>query len=302
MSESRQNKNKAVASVVAIFVLAMICGVFLFLYVDIVGGFMTEHALLIKIAGAVILTALCVVAVIFYFLNNEFIVKLDLTTLVFAAIVIVGLYVLLVTGVSEKISSVEELREYIDGFGAYAVVATLIMQILQVVILPIPGLVAVGASVALFGPLKGGIISFVGIWIGSMIAFFIGRVLGYKAASWLVGKDALDKGLESVKGKDKVVLTCMFLFPFFPDDVLCFVAGLSSMSKRYFIIMMTITRLISVFTTAYMVEGSIIPYNTWWGILIWAVIIVGSGVIGYLVYKNGEKIEAWFKEKFSKKK
>ena len=67
------------------------------------------------------------------------------------------------------------------------------------------------------------------------------------------------------------------------------------------IIMITIARLISVFTTAYSVDGSIIPYNTWWGILIWVALIAAVGFVSWIVYKNGEKIENWFKRKFSKK-
>ena len=87
----------------------------------------------------------------------------------------------------------------------------------------------------------------------------------------------------------------MFLFPFFPDDLLCFVAGLSSMSPKFFLIMITVTRLVSTFTTAYSVNGSLIPYDTWWGIIIWAVLIVGCILLVKAVYKNSDKIEHFFK-------
>ena len=43
----------------------------------------------------------------------------------------------------------------------------------------------------------------------------------------------------------------MFLLPLFPDDILCFVTGLSTMSWRYFIVMQLIARAISVVTTSY---------------------------------------------------
>ncbi len=301
--EKRENKTfKAVFTVGCIVVLCFLSGLFLFLFADKTSiAVVVKYKTLIKTVGAILLSLLSLGAVIFQILKNDFIVKLDLTVVVFAIIVTALLYVLQSVGFWDKVSSVEDLRAYIATFGSYAVIATVIMQVLQVVVLPIPGVVAIGAAVALFGPLKGGIISFVGIMIGSLIGFFIGRVFGYKAASWLVGKESLDKGLKSVKGKDKVILTFMFIFPFFPDDVLCFVAGLSSMSKTYYIIMITVARLIAVFTTAYSINGSIIPYNTWWGILIWAALIAAVGVISYIVYKNGEKIESWFKRKFSRK-
>ncbi|MBP5176998.1 MAG: TVP38/TMEM64 family protein [Clostridia bacterium] len=307
MSDNKNKRKKEVFSaavrIATIVLLAVLSGVFLFLFVD--GGkvaFLTDHAALFKIFGSVVLALLCVMAIVFQLVDNDFVVRLVLTVVVFAAIILTLLYVLQLVGFWDKVSSIDELRAYIADFGSYAVIATVIMQILQVVVLPIPGVVAIGAAVALFGPFKGGVISFIGIMTGSVICFFIGRVFGYKAASWLVGKEALDKGLESVKGKDKVILTFMFIFPFFPDDVLCFVAGLSSMSKRYYLIMIMIARLVSVFTTAYSVNGSIIPYNTWWGIVIWMVLIAAVGLISWIVYKNGVKIENWFKKRFSGKR
>ena len=94
----------------------------------------------------------------------------------------------------------------------------------------------------------------------------------------------------------------MFLFPFFPDDVLCFVAGLSSMSIGYFSVMIIICRLISVFITAYSLNGNIIPYNTWWGLTIWGIIIILTIILTIYLYKNGEKIDNYFKKLKLKRK
>ena len=159
------------------------------------------------------------------------------------------------------------------------------------VILPIPGFVAVASGVALFGPNLAVLYSFIGILLGSIVAYFIGKKLGYNVVKWLVGKETIDKWLLAVKNKDRIILTFMFLFPLFPDDVLCFVAGLSSMSTRYFLIMITITRIITILVTSYSVNGNLIPYNTWWGLLIWAIVIVLTVVFTVFLYKNGDKIE-----------
>ena len=99
-----------------------------------------------------------------------------------------------------------------------------------------------------------------------------------------------------------MILTVMFLLPMFPDDILCFVAGLSPMSWKYFIIMQVITRAISVSITSFSLGGSIIPYNTWWGILIWIAIGIAIIALFIFLYKKGEKIERWFLNLFSSKK
>ncbi|MDE6667538.1 MAG: VTT domain-containing protein [Clostridia bacterium] len=98
-----------------------------------------------------------------------------------------------------------------------------------------------------------------------------------------------------MKGKDYLILSIMFLLPLFPDDVLCFVAGLSSMSWPFFAIMIIVTRLIGVFSTAYSFE--LIPFNTWWGLLIWALLLALIVLSFYLVLKHYEKIDKFIKTK-----
>jgi uncharacterized membrane protein YdjX (TVP38/TMEM64 family) len=73
-----------------------------------------------------------------------------------------------------------------------------------------------------------------------------------------------------VHGKDTLILTVMFFLPFFPDDILCFLAGLSSMKVAYFIFVIGFARLIGIACTCYSVN--FIPFTTWWGILLWIVI------------------------------
>ena len=69
------------------------------------------------------------------------------------------------------------------------------LAVISVYLCPIPGSVAVAAGVALFGPLKCAIYSFIGIILGSVVAFAIGRWVGYKAVKWIVGEDTLKKWL-----------------------------------------------------------------------------------------------------------
>lgn len=221
--------------------------------------------------------------------------KLCLITVVLISVCVLALYFLKVSGFLNKIDSVEALRKYVESYGKNAVWIFIVLQFLQVVVLPIPAVITVAAGVLLFGAFKSAVYSCIGIIVGSLIAFFIGKVFGYKVAKWLVGKENLDKWLNVIKGKDKIILTFMFLFPFFPDDVLCFVAGITTMSPLFFIIMIFITRIISVFASCYSINGSIIPFNTWWGLVLWGIFVAVTVVLAVLIYKKGDKIERWFK-------
>lgn len=303
----KDNNFKTIKNIIALLVSGASAIVFSLLFINTFNdGVVFERKTTVIILAVILLTLIAAVGVVCLFKNNQTVYKCVVLTLIAAAIVLITLYILKISGALEKISSVEQLRSYVASFGVAASIIYVALNVLQVVVLPIPGFVAIATGVALFGPLKASIYSFIGIMIGSITAFFIGKKLGYKVVVWLVGKETLDKWLNAVKNKDRIVLTFMFLFPLFPDDVLCFVAGLSSMTTPYFIIMITICRIISIVVTSYSLNGNLIPYNTWWGVLTWGVIILITVAVTVLLYKHGDKIEKkivnFLKSKFRRNK
>ena len=283
-------------SAVAVVVFTVFC------MANFKSGFLHDHADVITSVSVSVEILYVAAMVVFRIRKTGVVYKFLLTGLVLAAVILVGLFILQETGVLDKIDSQEALQDLIESTGVWGPLVFIVLQALQVFLLPIPGVLTVGAGVFLFGPVKTCLYSYIGIVGGSMIAFWIGRVIGYKAASWLVGRDALDSWLHKVKGKDRRILTAMFVLPVFPDDVLCFVAGLSTMTWKYFIVMQLISRGISVVLTSFSVGGMIIPYNTWWGILCWGVIGVAIILLFVLIYKKGDAMEAWFFGLFGKKK
>ncbi len=293
---------KQILSITVISLIGLIGIVFAVLYIDTFNtGFWAEYSNVVTAVSVSLISVITVLTITFLEAKKEFIYKLFLLTIIISSVILIGLYVLSITGFYKKISSVDQFRQYIASFNGFAVSLFILIQFLQVVVLPIPSFITVGAGVLLFGPLRGAIFSCLGIILGSIVAYFLGRIFGFKVVSWLVGKDSVKKGLNLVKGKDRALLTFMFLFPFFPDDLLCFVAGLTSMTPLYFITMIVIVRLITVFVSSYSLNNSIIPYNTWWGILLWIIFFILTGLLTYFIYKKGDKIEK-FLNKFKIKK
>lgn len=276
--------------------------IFTVLYVDTFeSGVCFAYSSVITAVSVSLISILTVLTITFSSNSKSFIYKLFMLVVTCLTITIVSLYFLKTTGFLDKVDSIEKFREYISSFGNQAVFWFTLIQFLQVVVLPIPAFITVGAGVLLFGPLKGAIFSCIGIILGSIVAFFIGRIFGFKVAKWLVGEDSLNKGLNIIKGKDKIILTFMFLFPFFPDDILCFVAGITTLSPSFFIIMIIITRIISVFASSFSMNNNIIPYDTWWGILLWVIFILFTLLSMVLICKKGNKIQEFFTRKKSKR-
>ena len=184
----------------------------------------------------------------------------------------------------------EGLQDYIKEKGALAPVIFILATFLQVTIIPIPSTLTVLAGNYLFGPWVSFLYSYVGLLAGSYLAYILGRVLGRPYLNWVAGdKKKVDLYLLRLKGKENVALFFAFLFPFFPDDLLCSVAGMVKTPPLTFTIMQLITRATSVGATLLFMSGEVIPY-TQWGILIIALLIVLSLIGLFLGMKYSSQI------------
>ncbi len=253
-------------------------------------GFIFDNQAVLTAIIVGIITTLSTLTVSFYITNKDTIFKFLFIVEIALSVIIIAFYILQSVGFWDKIDSIEDLREYVASFGAYAVLVFILIQILQVVILPLPSFITIGAGVLSFGAFWGAVYSYVGILIGSITAYFLGKTFGYKLAVWLFGKKKLETWIKRIKGKGKILITFMFLFPFFPDDLLCFVSGITIKDNKFFIVMTSIVRLITVFSFSYSLNNSLIPYDTWWGIVLWAIFFVLTISIASLIFKRSNNI------------
>ena len=252
--------------------------------------------LLVLIAGSILNAGILLTDIVCHLRGKELIARACITAYILLDCLAVFLYILVRTGFFDIIRDEEKFQAFLERSGKWMAVLFVLLQFLQVVILPIPSTVTVVAGAALFGPLVGSLLSLLGIVIGSLVAFLVGRYAGYPVVAWLVGKGTLDKWLKKIKGKDKLLLSAMFILPVFPDDVLCFVAGISSMSLIYFLGIIVISRVAAIFMTSYSV--TLIPFNTWWGLMIWGILIALVVVLFIVLYKKSDQILNWFAKKF----
>ncbi len=299
--EKEQNKKRSWGFLLTFFAFTAACIVFGVLCIDCANmEFIQAHKGLMIAFAVIFLCALCGVCVWFTLAGKDTLVKTAFSAYILLLFCLVLIFVFEKTGFFEVVNSAESLQAYLEQAGGWMPILYIILQYLQVILLPIPSVVSTVTGVALFGPLKTILFSLIGILPASATAFLIGRKFGNRAVAWIIGEDTLNKWQEKLKGKDNLLLTMMFILPLFPDDVLCFVAGLSSMSTTYFFIVISISRLLVITGTCYSFE--FIPLNTWWGLLLWAVFIAAIITVFVLVYRNMDKIQAWVKEWKERKK
>ena len=176
-------------------------------------------------------------------------------------------------GLFKVFESQESLKEYVSSFGPLAPLIFFIIQFLQVIISPIPGNITTLAGGIMFGFVKGFVISVAAVFLGSICAFLLGKKFGRPLVERIVSKKTIDKYMDSVSSRQKIVLFLMFLFPFFPDDVLCLIAGLSAMRLPYFSILVLLTRPWGLLFSA-LIGAGMISVPIWVWAIIAAIVIV----------------------------
>lgn len=129
-----------------------------------------------------------------------------------------------------------KLDEYINGLGTGGLLIFILIQIIQVVIPIIPGGISCVAGVTLFGIIKGLILNYIGICIGSIIVFFISRKWGRPVIENLFDEKKIQKFDSWLQKGNKltVIFAMLILSPVTPDDFLCYCAGTTNMKFKHF--------------------------------------------------------------------
>lgn len=147
------------------------------------------------------------------------------------------------------LTSQKQMEIFLSQAGFLAPLIFIIIQIVQCVIPIIPGGVSCFIGVLVFGPVYGFIYNYIGICIGSTIDFLIAREYGKDMILKLISEQTYEKYVSWIeKGKmfDRLFALAI-LFPCAPDDVLCLIAGLTTMSLKKFIFIILTCKPLSIF-------------------------------------------------------
>ena len=170
--------------------------------------------------------------------NNYFKIFTHIMTILITALIIL----FIIYGIKQGFfSSDDALTAYIKKAGILAPLLFIFIQILQVIFPVVPGGASCLAGVLAFGPILGFLYNYIGLCIGSLFAFFISRKFGTKIIHKLFQEKTINKYLTYIHQKkfDKIFLLGIFL-PGAPDDLLCYIAGITDMTlKKFTLIILT---------------------------------------------------------------
>jgi uncharacterized membrane protein YdjX (TVP38/TMEM64 family) len=136
-----------------------------------------------------------------------------------------------------------ELKGFISSFGPYSPIAYILLQIIQVIIAPIPGGAIEFLGGYLFGGKGGFFYSMIGLLLGSWLAFSIARIFKKVAVEKFVSEQTRNKFDYLIEHQGVILSFILFLIPGFPKDALCYILGLTPMHLGIFIIISTVGRI-----------------------------------------------------------
>lgn len=147
----------------------------------------------------------------------------------------------------EIFATLDTLQNFLLQFGIWTPLVFFLLQLLQIIVAPIPGGTVGLVGGALFGTVWGFLISASGTLAGSIIVFVLAKRFGRPFVLKFASPEVVEKYDHIKESKLTIILFLIFLFPLFPDDMLCFIAGLSGIPVKTFVIIVLLARTPSVF-------------------------------------------------------
>ncbi len=148
-------------------------------------------------------------------------------------------------------NTAQNFKELINSYGQWGVIVAFGIQVLQIVVSPIPGeVVEVGMGLC-FGWFGGTMICLLGGALAAAIIMLFVKKFGIKAVELFVSTEKINE-LKFINNEKKLkrMVFLLYLIPGTPKDPLIFFFGLTKISIFDFVWIQTIARIPSIVTSA----------------------------------------------------
>jgi uncharacterized membrane protein YdjX (TVP38/TMEM64 family) len=143
------------------------------------------------------------------------------------------------------------MRDSVAAWGWMAPLVFIGIQALQVVISPIPGEITGPVGGALFGTAWGLLYSTIGLTIGTLICFGLGRLWGEPLIRPWLSEHNWHRMNFIVEAEGAILCFILYLIPGFPKDIVSYLFGISPMPFWLFALVSTIGRIPGTWISSY---------------------------------------------------
>ncbi len=189
---------------------------------------------------------------------------------------------------SEIAVNPSKLRDLVQEAGPWGPLILIIIQYLQLLLAPIPGTVATVLAGAMFGPWLGTLYSMIGAMLGSLTVFVLSRRLGRPFVERFVKHETLTKLDYMAHKAGTVAFFLIFLIPVLPDDIVCYIAGLSKIPIRTLMLVSFFGRFPGYLASAFVGAG--LADSNYTLSVVFSSLFIVAVVVGYFKRVEIEKL------------
>ncbi len=181
------------------------------------------------------------------------------------------------------------LRAVLEELGVLAPVLFIALQTLQVIMSPIPGEATGFLGGYLFGEWLGLCYSTIGLTIGSLASFGVGRLLGARHVRGLVRRETWDKLRFISDAEGTILCLIIYLIPGFPKDIASYLFGISPLPFWVFAVASTLGRMPGTWVLS--AQGAHTASGNYVRVIVLTALVVA---VALPLYYYRTRIVAWF--------
>ncbi|HYA31145.1 MAG TPA: TVP38/TMEM64 family protein [Thermodesulfovibrionales bacterium] len=204
---------------------------------------------------------------------------------------IVHLITHLLNEITRFFTSAEKMRAFVESLGPFGFLGFILLQVIQVVVAPIPGEVTGLLGGFLYGPVLGVVLSTIGLTIGSYIAFALARTFGRPFVERFVDRRVMKRFDYLLHHKGAFLVFLLFLIPGLPKDYLCYILGLGHLTTMQFLVIGGAGRLFG--TILLTLGGTYVRHHQYMRFFLLAGVAI---IVVFLAMLYREKLERLFRK------
>ena len=143
------------------------------------------------------------------------------------------------------------LKETVRSWGWMAPLVFIAIQAVQVIISPIPGEITGPVGGALFGTWLGLFYSTIGLTIGTLFCFWVGRKWGEPLVRPWLSEHHWNQMNFVLEAEGAIICFILYLVPGFPKDIVSYLFGISPMPFWLFAVVSTVARIPGTWVSSY---------------------------------------------------
>ena len=179
----------------------------------------------------------------------------------------------------QTFDSLESVNAFLAEYRSASAFVYVGIQVLQIAIFIIPGQAIQLAGGYVFGFWIGFALTFGGIFLGTVFTFYLARLLGKDAVHLIIGEEKTKKTIDRLNSKKALfIIFLIYLVPGIPKDAVTYVAGVSDIDVRPFVILSMLGRLPAM--AGGVMIGSMLHTGSYLGVVFLSLFFVAAFIAG----------------------